>query len=89
MTRKRSPRFVLCLKNDDYRASLIARRIYHAVPDAEAERRGLLRVVDESGEDYLYPEEMFIAVDLPTAVARAFREEPANKPLQRTASGRR
>jgi len=72
MTRKRSTRYVLCLKNDDYRVSLIVRRIYHAVPDADAERRGLVRVVDESGEDYLYPEEMFVALDLPTAAARAF-----------------
>ena len=89
MTRKRTTRYVLCLKNDDYRVSLIVRRIYLAVPDADAECRGLVRVVDESGEDYLYPEGMFVAVELPSGAARAFRDKPANKPLQRTASGHR
>ena len=89
MTPKRTTRYVLCLKNDDYRVSLIVRRIYLAVPDADAERRGVVRVVDESGEDYLYPAGMFVAVDLPTAAVRAFRDKPANKPLQRTASGHR
>jgi len=42
--------------------------LYEAIPDPEAERQGLLRVVDESGEDYLFPKELFEVVDLPDAV---------------------
>ena len=72
--RKRSikKRFVVCIKNRGYRASLVVRRIYPCLPDVEAGKRGLLRVVDESGEDYLYPEDLFIAIDLPASVGRAF-----------------
>ena len=51
--------FVMCLSNDGYAASLEARKIYVALRDAVAERQGLLCVVDESGEDYLYSRERF------------------------------
>jgi hypothetical protein len=57
--------------NDGYIASLEKRKIYLALPDSEAEQRGLIRVIDESGEDYLYPKEFFRSVDLPTAVKKA------------------
>jgi hypothetical protein len=72
--RKRSlkKQFVVCIKNRGYRASLVVRRIYPCIPDPEATKRGLLRVVDESGEDYLYPATLFVAVDLPASVGRAF-----------------
>ena len=59
------PRYVLCVKNDGYDASLEKRKVYRVVPDQSAEARSLLRVVDESGEDYLYPDEFFVAVDIP------------------------
>jgi hypothetical protein len=62
--------FVICVKNDDYPASLEVRKLYSRIPDADAERHGQLRIVDESGEDYLYPEEYFMAVDLPAEVER-------------------
>ncbi|MBI5167742.1 MAG: hypothetical protein HY998_08440 [candidate division NC10 bacterium] len=65
-------RYVVCVKNEGYRASLVARRIYRCLPDPEAGKRGLLRVVDESGEDYLYPEKLFVAIELPKAVGKAF-----------------
>lgn len=61
-------RYVICVENSGYTASLEKRKLYEAVPDPEAERLGQLRVKDESGEDYLYSEEYFIAVDLPDSV---------------------
>ena len=68
-TKPRSPRqYVLCLSNRGYGASLVVRRLYERVADPEAAKRGLLRIVDESGEDYLFPEELFAAVELPSAV---------------------
>ena len=65
---RRSSRFVLCLNNRGYVASLIVRRAYKQLPDAEAEAHGLVRVVDESGEDYLFPRRMFADLELPAAV---------------------
>ena len=60
-----SARFVVCVRNEGYEASLEPRKIYQAVPDAEAEAHGMIRVVDESGEDYLYPADLFSAITLP------------------------
>ena len=57
--------YVVCLSNKGYRASLVVRRIYESVPDADAGKRGLIRVVDESGEDYLFPESLFEELELP------------------------
>jgi len=56
------------VSNRGYRASLIVRRLYRQLADPEAERRGLVRVVDESGEDYLFPERLFTALELPGAI---------------------
>jgi hypothetical protein len=53
--------FVVCVKAKDYPASLELQKVYRVKPDPEALERGLLRVFDESGEDYLYPEECFRA----------------------------
>lgn len=68
---KSSRRLVICLDNSGYEVSLERRKIYVAIPDAKAEKHGQVRVVDESGEDYLYPEEIFINADLPQPVRRA------------------
>ena len=62
--------YVVCLSNKGYRASLVSRRIYETVPDAEATSRGLVRVIDESGEDYLFPTDLFEAIELPTGLRR-------------------
>jgi hypothetical protein len=62
---------VVCLDNSGYAAALERRKLYPLLPDAAAESKGLLRVIDESGEDYLYPARMFHKVDLPVAVRRA------------------
>ena len=64
-------KLVVCIRNSGYEVSLEPRKIYQALPDAEAARHGQLRVIDESGEDYLYPEEFFAEVDLPLSVRRA------------------
>lgn len=64
-------RFVICIRNDDYPASLEKRKIYEVLPDADAEKHRQVRVVDESGEDYLYPEEYFVPVKLPKATEQA------------------
>ena len=57
-------RYALCVRNDGYAASLEVRKIYQAIRDRQAEAHGLVRVVDESGEDYLYPAEFFVPVAL-------------------------
>lgn len=64
-------RFAICIRNDDYHASLELRKIYPVLPDAEAAGHRMLRVIDESGEDYLYPDDFFMLVELPEAVRRA------------------
>lgn len=64
-------RLAVCIRNDEYPASLEIRKLYRVLPDAEAGNYGQLRVVDESGEDYLYPAGFFILVDLPESVQRA------------------
>ena len=66
-------RFVVCVRNTGYPASLELRKIYQALADPEAETHGLLRVIDESGEDYLYPQRFFMSLDLPQPVEMALR----------------
>lgn len=69
---RRSTRtLVICLKNDGYEVSLERRKIYIAIPDLLAAKHRLLRVIDESGDDYLYPSNCFAAIDLPTPIRRA------------------
>ena len=71
MARTQAKQLVVCVNNEDYRASLERRKIYVALRDAAAEKHGLLRIVDESGEDYLYPKAYFRAIALPQSVRRA------------------
>jgi hypothetical protein len=61
-TKKRSRRFVMCVRNDQNPAALKLRKTYEVIPDGKAAANHLLRVVDELGEDYLYPENYFLAV---------------------------
>jgi len=61
----------VCVKNEGYRASLEKRKIYVALPDPVAEEHGQLRVIDESGEDYLYPRRFFVLVTLPQSARKA------------------
>ncbi len=65
MTPETSPQFVVCLKNNGYEASLEPRKIYQILPDMEAESHKMIRVIDESGEDYLFPINLFSRISLP------------------------
>jgi hypothetical protein len=71
MPRPPSKQFVVCIRNEGYPASLERRKIYVTLYDAAAEREGLLRVVDESGEGYLYPSSYFRAIALPASLKKA------------------
>jgi hypothetical protein len=71
-------RFVVCVKNKGYAASLELRKLCQVVADNGAAKLGQVRVIDESGEDYLYPEEYFVPVQLPQAAEKAVRH--ANSP---------
>ena len=66
--------YLLCVSNDGHPASLEVRKVYRALPDPVAASRGFVRVVDESGEDYLHPSAFFVAIELPQAAAQAFAE---------------
>jgi hypothetical protein len=59
---------VVCIRNEDYPVSLEPRKIYQVVPDATAKQYHQLRIIDESGEDYLYPEEYFVGIELPLEI---------------------
>ena len=61
-------RFAVCVRNDGYEASLERNKIYTVLPDEDAERDGDLRVVDESGEDYLFSVDRFVTIEVPAAV---------------------
>ena len=71
MAKTRAKQLVVCIGNDGYPAALEKRKFYVALRDAVAEKHGLLRIVDESGEGYLYPCERFAAADLPVSTRRA------------------
>ncbi|HTW59495.1 MAG TPA: hypothetical protein VMD99_15300 [Terriglobales bacterium] len=74
---RRDAHFVICIGNKDYAASLELRKIYQVIPDKVASKLRQIRVIDESGEDYLYPEDYFVPVQLPQAVERAVRRATA------------
>ncbi len=69
--KKSENRFAVCINNSDYQASLELHKIYRVLPDPDATADGDLRVVDESGEDYLYPADYFVLIQLPQAVEKS------------------
>jgi hypothetical protein len=71
MSKAPSQQFVVCIDNDGYAASLEKRKIYVALPDRAAEKHGLLRVIDESGDDYLYPKTFFRPIALAQSLKKA------------------
>lgn len=71
MAKTQSKQLVVCIDNDGYPASLEKRKIYVALADRAAEKHGLVRIVDESGGDYLYPKTFFRAIALPLSVKKA------------------
>ena len=64
-------KFAVCVNNTDYAASLELHKIYRVLPDEDAAVDGDIRVIDESGEDYIYPAEWFVAIELPQAVEKS------------------
>lgn len=63
--------YVVCVRNPGYRASLELRKIYRRIADTWAHSHGLIRIVDESGEDYLYPRDYFVSIPVPKAARTA------------------
>lgn len=70
MPKSSQPRFAVCIDNSGYPASLERHKIYRVLPDKDAANDGDLRVIDESGEDYLYEGDRFLLVDLPPRLVR-------------------
>ena len=70
MTEKDSVQFVVCLNNEGYPASLEVGKLYRFIPDQEAAAEGLMRVVDESGEDYAFEAKRFHLMSVPPAVEK-------------------
>jgi hypothetical protein len=71
MSKSTSKHLVVCVKNEGHSASLEKRKIYLALRDPAAEKHGLLRIIDESGDDYLYPKTFFRSIALPDSVKKA------------------
>ena len=67
-----SPEFVVCVDNSEYSVSLELHKIYRTLPDGDAEADGDIRVVDESGEDYLYSKDRFVPIRVPAVVRESF-----------------
>jgi len=70
-------KFLLCVDNEGYEASLELRKLYEQLPDKEAERRNQVRIIDESGEDYLYPSDFFAPIRLPVQTRSRLIEKTA------------
>lgn len=71
MRSTQSAYLLVCLDNKGYAVSLEKRKVYLALPDAMALRHGQVRVVDESGEDYLYPKSLFLPITVPASLRKA------------------
>ncbi len=77
-------RFAVCIDSEGYLASLEKGKLYRVIPDPVATDHNLIRVVDESGEDYAYPTRRFFPISVAEAVKKVLVKAPANKSLQRT-----
>jgi len=83
-----TPRFAICIDNLQYPASLELHKIYRVISDEDAQRDGDLRVVDESGEDYLYPSDYFVQVDSPhhviATLEKSFAQHKGTRPTSQS-----
>lgn len=70
-------KYVICLSNAGYAASLEMRKLYELIPDAKAEAMHCIRIVDEDGEDYIYPESLFMPLEVSETVSRALHKQAA------------
>lgn len=66
-------KYVVCISNTEYPIDLVKNKIYEIIPDEDAETESMIRIVDESGEDYLYDQSLFMALVLPDNVERALQ----------------
>jgi hypothetical protein len=69
--------FVICIENEGFEVSLEKRKVYRQLPDQSTTEDRLIRVIDESGEDYLYPSDLFVPIIVPKAASQAFDEASA------------
>ena len=67
-------RFAICVDNSEYSASLELHKLYRVIPDEDAKKDGDLRIIDESGEDYLYPADYFLLIDIPRSTAQSLNK---------------
>jgi len=72
--KKNLPEFVVCINNSDYPASLELHKIYRVLVDKDAAEEGDIRIIDESGEDYLYPSSYFVPIQVPQTVEESLRK---------------
>ena len=75
-------RFAICINNREFPASLELHKLYRILPDKEAQADGDLRIIDESGEDYLFPADYFLLVDLPQTIVRALNKSFSQAPAR-------
>lgn len=82
---------VVCIRNDGHPVDLDLRKIYRSVPDRQAQRHGLIRVIDESGEDYLFPADYFVAIRASSRLREAlpFERENGRRAKRRAAASSR
>jgi hypothetical protein len=74
--------YVLCIDDGGYPESLEVRKLYAVLPDERAAANNYIRVIDETGEDYLYPEKYFVSIELPPEVAKVLPRETTTRSLQ-------
>jgi hypothetical protein len=70
-------KYVICLSNEGYAASLEVRKLYQLLPDPKADAMHCIRIVDEDGEDYVYPERLFLPMEVSESVSRALHKQAA------------
>ena len=71
-TNNEKDQFAICVNNDGYPVSLELRKVYQVIPDEVAGMRGFIRIVDESGDSYLYPQDSFVPIDVPQSAQGVF-----------------
>ena len=74
--------YVLCIDDSGYPESLEVRKLYAVLPDERAAANNYIRVIDETGEDYLYPKKYFVSIELPPEVAKVLPRETTTRSLQ-------
>jgi hypothetical protein len=72
------PRFAVCLDNTAYPDDLTVRTVYQVLPDESGARSNYLRIVDETGEDYLYPADLFVLIEVPAEAQKALMQAPTH-----------